>query len=558
MSYHSDYQIPDTRETAQGYLGQTFHDTDTPAVLMVFEPNRNHRLGDHYHRPMVYDFDDRFLNDAYRITDVGGKGGDTNELVLDVLRGPAAHSAIGAPVDADTVIDLSPIGENWRFVLILNKPKAPLDGRFSSFSSAIRHRVIMNGYFLTPPVSQFTGARDEQAVMVFTHKTVIEMNEAIGPKRRRNSLVDTRWDSTLVSPAVCGLSSEDKLFFTDPEASFMGTYDDAGGVTTARPSREHRVGYRDLTRAVDSRYTNPENNLKIAMVAAIGGRREVNDRGHTSHLYNESGLSNIPYARESGYRAALGRHFNSKGDTSQILGYDPNDTLTLAQLGRDYVVRFQRVDSDQSGQFDIMDGALPTPNNVFCSILAEAIPTVLASMGLLRLDFSFDCFYENSRRDTVDPYRMGVDFVVPVIPMNDKIAADTGVRAVRELERGVFQNVRAGHGDFRLQASVDLTGLTFLQLHFKADDQRYREPYEHPTIFSGLVTNQFGSPSAAQHNANQMARFVNAVTTTDSDYDDRPLRLPGDEDRYDDRYSDRRDDRDDRGDGDYRFPDLAL
>lgn len=552
MSYHKEYSIPDTRSIGKGISGQ-FHDMETPAVLLIFEPNRRHALGDHHHRSLLYNFDDRFLNNAYRLVDVGSKsGGDTNELVTDVLRDRSARDAIGAPIDPDCVINLGFITERWRFVLIINKPKAPTFGGYAAHSPLVHHRVIMNGYFDEDPFMRRSNALNYDASMVFTHKTVIEMADIQGPSRRRTSRIDTRFDALIVDPAVRLMADRENLFYTDPDASFMGSYDDAGGNTIARPSREQQVGYRDQAKSLDSRNCNPDTNLRGAITTALSARREVEDRGAMSHLYNESGLSNIPYARESNYRSAFARHISSRGDTSQILGYDENEHVTISQLDRDYTVRVQRVDSDQSGQFDLMDGGLPTANNVFCSILAEAIPTLMTASGLLRLDFRFDSFYDRSGFDA-DPYRFGIEFVTSIIPEHDRTVMDKACSIIREMDRGVFRTVHAGHGDFNLIASVDITGLTFLKLHFVQDDQRYQEPYEHPTIFSGLITNQFGSPESAQINANQMARFVGAVTSTDSDYDDRDLILPGDNDRRDDRgrrYSD--------ADDVFQFPDLGI
>ena len=254
-------------------------------------------------------------------------------------------------------------------------------------------------------------------------------------------------------------------------------------------------------------------------------------------------MSGLPNNRERSYRAAYSRNISSRGDTSELLGYDENQTVTLGQLKRDYHVRLQEVYSDQSGQFSVMDTRMPSVSNVFCSILAEAIPTILVSSGILRLDFRFRSNYRNGR-DSVEPYTYGIDFVSTVVPTHPDVAKKQALTVIGELNRGLFQTMYQTRRDFWLTASVDLTGLTFLKLHFLCDDQVYQEPYEHPTIFTGLVTNQFGNPVNAQHNANQMAKFVTAVTNDDSDYNGRDLILPGDTVTT-------------NSDG-YGFPDLAL
>ena len=105
-----------------------------------------------------------------------------------------------------------------------------------------------------------------------------------------------------------------------------------------------------------------------------------------------------------------------------------------------------------------------------------------------------------------------------------------------ELHRSLFQTMYLSQGDFILHAGIDLGGLTHLYLHFVSNTQRYAEPYEHPTILSGMITPLIGNLSSMTTNASSIGGLVDSMTLSDQSWalhqhpmahQPMPMQVPG-------------------------------
>lgn len=487
---------------------------DAPAVLVMFQPNMRHNVGLQAHRPLLYNFDNSFVTTAQEVVSMTHSAGGPQHMgVVDAaLATPEARRSITAAPTPDMFVNFNPLIAYWRFMLILNQVKAPDFSGAAMFTPMVNHRVVLNGYFLDCEPISMSGALNNQAVMVFTHKSVFETIRQHRQDGTHVSHLNTRLDQNFVNHSLPSFTSDPSLFYIDPKNSYDATYSDSTGQTVSAPGHLQRVGYNQTNAALDSKLESPTHNLRHLVGNIISAKREVGDRPHLSSVYSESRI-NLPSHNLESFNEILGRNLNSRGDNAALLGPNENETKLLGALDAEYGngLKVQVVNSDQTGAFDVLDQSINMYQNVANSLIAAAAPSAMASAALARLDFRFTSMY--AKNDPLMPYQFDCLFVIPFMPMQQNLLNQRVSAVIGELYRGVFRSVYEGANqtDFSLTASIDLGGLTNLNLHIHDGSPKIREPYQHPTVYGGMNTPLIGTAPMCAHNSSQIASFVDEM-----------------------------------------------
>ena len=487
------------------------------ATLFLFQPNRAHPLGVQAHRPLLYHFDETFASRIYDVTEATrmSTGASHKDLVRQVLTSPQARASIVPSAEPDAYMNFAGLNDYWRFVLILNQPKAPNFGGASMFSNLTKHRVIITGFCLDDPLSPYTQALNPNAPLMVTHKTVFEMSSVQNPMGVSSTNLSARYDANVVNHGTTQFSSDPGLFYTDPASAYDGTYDTGDGMTLAYPGAQQKVGYQQQNKPIQTALENPTAHLRQLVGRVVATKREVTDAPHLASLYGDSHIQ-LPQQGLENFRDVFSRNLSRHDNAASLLGPNENEVITLGSIDAQYNPVVTPIYSDQTGMFGVSDQMALSARNIYSSMLAAAIPTILVSQAMARLDFKFTSNYRND--DPLTPYYLEIYTSVPAYPMDSQSQTRRVQTIIDELYRTVFRSLYEARREFTVSISVDMGGLTHINLHFFDDTERFLEPYEHPTVVGGMLTPLMGNSRILSHNSSELTALVDSLTVNDSSF----------------------------------------
>lgn len=491
-------------------------------VLYVFAPTRLMPIGPVAHRPLLYRVTEDFAMQAASAVDTSFTS--RNPVALrNLLNSKTAHEIILPQANVENVINLTPMAERWRGVLILNNP-TPV-GLAVPTSRLTSNRVIIMGWFDQEPLNPLTmftsPTVNPNAHFIVSHKTVVESMGTASPHGMTYNRINTRVDQQIVQPnLVASMSTDPNLCFCDP-ASLYGVRSYTPEGTAFRAPTELANGLLASTAgapvALAANLQNPQVNLYKTLNAVVDGYRDVM-KETTSGQYGGGGYgAQLPGIAADSLSDAISANLSSTPHPSAILGPNTNEVLPIMVLLQRYHPEITPIVPEQSSMYSTADQIPATPVNVFSELLCSVVPTVMAQMGLATLSFSFQSYHEGLATSLSDPNATPIQIhhYETMVPMPTDMAVMRVDAVIDDLRKGVFSTIKSQHGDFYVDMQVNTAGMAQCQLSFMSDAHTTMTPFEKPVCYDGLITNLLGSNKTCDHNASQISHLMNAIN---SDY----------------------------------------
>lgn len=486
------------------------YQTPHQSVLYVFQPNRAHLLGIQAHRPLLYRLTDSFIDKAATASQQVARGGHVS-CISDLMSHGDALSSMMPAQDPSVLLNMNAMTDYWRFTLVINQPKFEGFGT-SPFSPLQEHKVLICGYFLDEPVNALNRTTiNPDAIMVFTHKTVIESQTSSGAYGKQIDNVITRLDANITPGGMGVISSQPDLYFIDPYNSYSANFSGGDGSLVSQPGHLQSVDSNE-NRLLQTKLQHPTANVRHVVTNVFSSMREVYDGQQSGGVLRNDAAVAMPAFVQDDIHETIKRNLRAVSSTADALGPEPNSVWSLGRLDAEYPnTEMVVAGSDQTSMFATQDQTASSPRIIFSSLISSAAPAILSAFGLARLSFTYESYQEMPL--AAQPYGFEVHNAVPlaVLPGGSDTLVNKAMGAINEFIRSLFSVMQATRGDFKVSVDIDTFGISQVYLNFKCDSLVITEPYQHLTAFGGMTTPLFGTGNDIAHNSSEIASLVNAI-----------------------------------------------
>lgn len=494
----------------------------TGDILYVFAPTRLMPIGPVAHRPLLYRVTEDFAMQAAGAVDQAFSQRSPVAL-RNLLNSNSSHDIILPQANVENVINLTPMSERWRGVLILNNP-SPV-GLAVPTSRLTSNRVIIMGWFDQEPLNPLTmftsPTINPNAHFIVSHKTVVESMGTASPHGMSYNRINTRVDQQVVQPSVvASMSTDPNLCFCDP-SSLYGARSTTPEGTIFRAPSEIANGLLASTAgtpvSLAANLQNPQVNLFKTLNAVVNGYRDVMKESTTGQYGGGGYGAQLPGIAADSLSDAIATNLSGAPHPTAILGPNANEVLPITVLIQRYRPEITPIVPEQSSMYASADQMPATPVNVFSELLCSVVPSIMALGGLATLSFSFQSYHEGMATSLSDPNMTPIEIhhYETMVPMPPDMAVMRVDSVIDDLRKGVFSIIKSQHGDFYVDMQVNTAGMAQCQLSFMSDYATTTTPFEKPVCYDGLITNLLGTTKTCDHNSSQISHLMNAIS---SDY----------------------------------------
>lgn len=486
------------------------YQTPHQSVLYVFQPNRAHQLGVQAHRPLLYRLTDSFIDRAATASQQVARGGHVS-CISDLMSHHDAMASMMPSQEPSVLLNMNAMTDYWRFTLIINQPKFSGFGA-SPFSPLQEHKVLICGYFLDEPINSLNQTTiNPNAMMVFTHKTVIETQTSTGAYGKQIDNVLTRLDANITPGGMGMISSQPDLYFIDPYNSYSANFSGGDGSLVSQPGHLQSVDTNE-NRLLQTKLQHPTSNVRHVVTNVFSSMREVFDGQQSGGVLRNDAAISMPAFVQDDIHETIKRNLRAVSSTADALGPEPNSVWSLGRVEAEYPnTEMVIVAADQSSMFAAQDQTASSPRIIFSSLICSAAPAILSAFGLARLSFTYESYQEIPMAP--QPYGFEVHAAIPLstMPGGNDTVVNKSIGAVNEFIRSLFSVMQAMRGDFKVSVDIDTFGISQVYLNFKCDSLVITEPYQHLTAFGGMTAPLFGASTDIAHNSSEIASLVNAI-----------------------------------------------
>ena len=483
------------------------------STMYIFAPSGGTFLPDVHHRPLLYQMDENF---AVHATEAVHRSYASNsEAHLKTLAtSPIVHGAALPSLRSDAQINLKQLEYYWRFVLVLENPQA--QGVASPTSSLTKTRVIVMGYFNDEPIAPTTlynpnPAVNTNAMLTITHKTVVDTLSAIGANGMTLPRISMRSDQQIISPHMQMMSSDSNLCRIDPKSCQRAvSYTPEGASLAFPPEITNGLASMAGPEAMNTKMAIPEYNLYHILKGVVSTYRDSiadETNGPVSGDYPAFSVT------ADSFNHHLLNNLGSEAHPASIAGPRENEVMTLGMLFERWPgIEVVPLTPESSSMYASLDQQAPTPVNVFSDLLCTTIPSVMATYSIASLAFRYTsntgAISLLGENDKLDVSRASTFVIMP-----DELVRGRVDSVIDDLKRGVFAIMKAAHGDFYVDVSVNAAGMAQIQLSFLDDNNVTMSPFERPVCYDGLMTSLVGTREASIHNTSQLGGLIGAISS---------------------------------------------
>jgi hypothetical protein len=472
--------------------------------MYLFAPRQ---LRDQYKRPIIYNFNNQFIEDTYGVVADMSAGGLYNEPSvpdLNRLYNMESAKSIIMPSAHGIPIKTSLLSSCWTFILTIDND----DRSFMNYTqNATNNRVVYYGFCIDEPINPLNMGGtvptvNEGAFLIVTHKTIINMINKVGMYGPQTSQ-DTVCDVDVIPNQTFGTLTAEPFTLMTPESLRKATsVEEDGSINSV-------LGYDALLQngtkhsIYNSSLNSPKHHGRKILNALVHGVDSIKLDEYTGTL--SSGIL------EGGYNGAMGNEIVTSqidahlADTTNELyaGLPVNEPINLGILMRSYDPDIQPIYIDQATMFDEVPQHYVSANNIYSSLLSTAMPSILSNVGLLTLAFNY---HSPNRALEV----LNVENFIQSTPQETSLRVRA---AISLLERDLFSIIIANGGHFDLMCSVSCGGYSYITLNL-LDSTPHHGIYENCNTLGGVGSQLIGDFNTANHNISSLGNMISAITTT--------------------------------------------
>jgi hypothetical protein len=486
---------------------------NTDNVLFLFAPRA---FAPQARRSLTYNFDDRFVNDAYNtLSQSQMRGTSAATAIHRIMSSQHAASAV-VPTGEGIVTRLDEFSDRWTFILVVNNERPKFEtGPATLLQNARANRAIYIGICLDEPVNPMTvhltnPTLNMNALLQVTHRTQIHQMGSYGPNGAGPARYSTVADVDIVNPQLVKnvTGGNQSLFRGTPDhllKTTSGGWDEDGNMSfidTDLDSAAIRPGQASY--GINTIMSNPHSNLRT-IISGISQSEETIIADRRLGAMSTSALpDNLGAAGNDDYWSeTLRAHLQSAASTRIDMGLSETEIVTMETIKHRYAPETYPVTYDKATMYGSADQAPATARNAYSSMIMQAAPAILAQTGLTEISCQFDTHLDWHVINDVGPLASG----------SFDQSHQAGVSFMTAFRAQVIEPIKIIRGDFRLTLVLQAMGVSNCLLHF-LDDPYDGEVFEVPSILGGFNTNMITNDVTRTHNAGNVATLKDMFCQT--------------------------------------------
>jgi len=474
------------------------------AMLWIFSP----RFYSHQaKRPLMYSFNNQFVDIAEEAVAQRTTGQHTAKLDA-LVRNPHVMSALQPSYMPDHFIDTSLLSNNWTFMLITTNDKTNFSG--------ITHQMADNqhlyyGYFVGEPVNPLNHfgqvTPNPNAQLIITHKTLLNKTGSFGGYGQHPRLDMTADLDILYPRLVAPISRSPDMTgaltsLMRPEELYANVATGPGGEVTIMYDANMQLHHMEEPAQINAALSIPRYNIRKILDSVADAQQSLSNASFEN--------SNQAAIHRDSYDALLAQNLMDGGRLLDQ-GHPVRAVLFLGALLERYRPKVEVIKQDHMPHYDPIDQMTGSHRNVFASMLAMIIPSMMVEVMLADITFTYDSHAGGDPRLVDGAILAGLTEFHP-----QELRART-LAFLTRLRLEIFPILVLNHGDFALTMHCTCGGVTSINLNFYSDSIASREIFEVPTILGGFNTPMVGTANAFDQNARELSALINGLSDTDRD-----------------------------------------
>ena len=465
-------------------------------MLLVFSPRY---IPEQVLRPMSYNFSNEMINDLASRGDIRSAlepgYANTRESLLKAI----LPSSQGIALNTRTLESL------WSFILTIDNNQSTRDMRHSLVMPSTRW--IGCGYIDEEPVNPSTMSVNQDAVLFFTHGTVMSISETMDAFHgsRAVPMVNHNDDAIGCMLAQMPIDQSNDLYLMSPGDLVNNVQPTGAGEQKELIGQFGSIAVANLqdgSAIVPSTMNTPKSQL-LDIGYALSQSLAIDDPNRPMSAH--SGPSIDPYDK---YRSSFASNVTSSNGAVPTLGLNISRPISMGELKRRYpAMKLEVSRSPATPQFEICPQSNISARNTLNSMIAATVGACAAACCIDDIIFRFSTMM----RDCMTP-GMGIweiSHLGTIIPADQAQMVSCANQFKLLMERDLFPIIKATAGDFDVTVRHCMSNQTLVDLNL-ANYSANEGLWETAGKLGGFISPVVGALGNVQHNSNQLHKLVDA------------------------------------------------
>lgn len=505
-------------------VNNAIYNTGDKPVLYLIPPKN---WGTQVRRPLVYNFNDNFIDEA---ASVCKKALDKGSMYIDAfLNRPDVLSTV-VPSATGILTDFRHLSNMWTFIFIVSGDKPRNVAISTGFNtnptftnSLMGNRIIYTGFFINDePINTVnfgtaTPTINPNAELIITHKTVINVASVYG-NMGRHTRSDVVGDVDVVHGLVANITdtANNQLHFITPDKlhDSVDIAADGKSMLTWGNGSDNVVFSSMSPVPVASANSVPRANLSLIFNSQIETDKNILANSVGNGTLRSGPNDDELYSPADIYHSNMQTHLNSGTSAADHVGLKTNQIVSLAYLDSMYNPIVQPIATPYNSQMGILDQCTNSAVTVYSSLVTQIVPTMLVNRGFGMIAFAYDSYHNKWSWE-------GYSLLIPA----DDAATNAKIIAIQQdLMQQIFP-ILSQRGPFALYATITTGHVSRCILNFYCDNEVNTGAYETPTIAGGILSNMLGDNNIYTHNTSGFSQLVSRLNGMDMGIDDTSMNI---------------------------------
>jgi len=488
----------DVRDT----LKPALYSSGKNATMFIFSPRY---IPDHYKRPLVYNFNYEFMeNAADHLLSSKYSGDNPQRSLSKLLISDISNNAIVPSIDG-TRFNTSQFSDLWSFVLIVtNDDINPIIKR----SPAEQRRNIYIGLFSDEPINPNTinmtnVTINPNATLIITRKIILNRIRVCHPKKGIIVKDDLMADVERYYHNNDIILTDDKRLFNIQPNSVIKNFiktDNSDFVLTDYNGFNSPVEDIDYSK-LETIQHSPKLQLKTIGKAILSGLEYYDYESMEHDFFNV--IENKPQALRDNASAFIENNTIRLADNIGL----KEGKYKLSEIINIYNPNIFPIIIPPKSQLSIIPQNIDSPTNIFSSLVANAIPSFLIRVGLSGVSFMYNSYYNAMKLLHIE-----------LINGNEskEVIKRKWDALYKIMQFELFQIIENAGGPFDLMVNSFINGSTYIKFHFLDDGTIEDGVFEENNMLGGITSPCIGNFDCFANNAKNLNGFIEYIGQKDT------------------------------------------
>lgn len=494
------------------------------AIMFVFKPHHG-QFGKVGMRSFQYHFDENFLGAAAEITDMSQRGTLATNAAMNLFGHKVNPSDyLTASYQPTMMFNGDHLNDKYRFILVLTDNGSSLisNNTVAANLGGMQIRRIYTGFFMDEPYNPatFTETRrtpNPNALMVITHKTVIDLSTSHGMYGSSTRMNTTSSDEIINPELTTGLMSrfnrDNSLHLMTPENSFSSIETTSQGYSMALPGAHSDISRDKGQSLLADSLEQPEHHVTKVIKGLMTHQDEVVTRGRSFNDRADTFFENQVLDHHID-QYSLSRHMQwPQRRMAGLFDLDINTPYSAASIDQMVGGELQMLEIDQPRPqfYDTLDHSTQDVTNQYSYLIAVVIVPMLNAAGLTSMIFNYEIMTRMG--DKQEQFQITDAQPQWNVPPHEVIMNAKNVEM--ELRRGIFATIAdAVGGAFKVTVAAYTSGMTRVRLDLIGMGIQSLADFELPSALGGLISPLLGDERANTTNSEQLVGLYGRVSGT--------------------------------------------